>query len=79
MMQRAFTQTLPAAVGRELNGQLKTVADIEGELHESLAAAAANRGDGRLPSLARRLSAVAEQDPEQVAKLMRAWLTEGEQ
>lgn len=79
MMQRAFTQALPSAVATTGGGLLKTVADIEHELESSLEAAAQNRGDGRLPSLTKRLASVADQEPEQVARLMRSWLTEGEQ
>lgn len=77
MMQRAFTQALPPTMATP-GGLPKTVADIEGELQASLEDAAQNRGDGRLPGLAKRLASVADQDPEQVAKLMRTWLTEGE-
>lgn len=80
MVQRAFTQTLPDAVAAPAEGgRPKTVADIEGELQAGIEAVAVNRGDGRLPALSKKLSSVADQQPEQVAKLMRAWLTEGEQ
>lgn len=78
MMQRAFTQALPPAVATTSGGLPKTVADIEHELQASLEAAAQNRGDGRLPALTKRLASVADQEPEQVARLMRSWLTEGE-
>lgn len=78
MMQRAFTQALPPAVTSASGALPKTVADIEHELQESLEAAAQNRGDGRLPALTKRLASVADQEPEQVARLMRTWLTEGD-
>jgi len=85
MMQRAFTQPLPPSVARTgLEGQPRTVADIESELHRSLGAQTTetmlpNRPEGRLPILARKLVNHADQEPEQIAKLMRTWLTEGDQ
>jgi flagellar M-ring protein FliF len=82
MMQRAFAQALPAAVALPagVDGQAPTVSDIEGALaaHEELPLSPLRQTDARLPGLSKRLSKVAEAEPEQVAKLMRAWLTEGE-
>ncbi len=84
MMQKAFTQSLPAAMAQPgPAGQPRTVSDIESELHalgaQSKETMLPNRTEGRLPTLSRKLANHADQEPEQVAKLMRAWLTEGEQ
>lgn len=80
MMQRILTQTLPPAMtAPELSGQPRSVADIEGELRGGLESGlTTHRGDGRLPALSKKLGVVADQQPEQVAKLMRMWITEGE-
>jgi flagellar biosynthesis/type III secretory pathway M-ring protein FliF/YscJ len=82
MMQRAFAQTLPPAVAlpATLEGRAPTVSDIEGALAatEELPLSPPRQTDGRLPALSKRLSKVAEAEPEQVAKLMRTWLTEGD-
>lgn len=78
MMQKAFTPVALPPVVTELQ-PARTVADIEGALDAELdQLAAQGRGDARLPALTRRLTKVADAEPEQVAKLVRSWLTEGE-
>jgi len=89
MMQRAFPPPLPPAVvtPATIDGQPPTVADLEGALAQAAAKAEAEHAvaelpapprDPRLPGLSKRLSKVADAEPEQVAKLLRTWLTEGE-
>lgn len=84
MMQRAFSQALPPAVARTgADGVVRTVSDIESELHRTLGSQTtetmlAHRAEGRLPTMAKKLANHADQEPEQIAKLMRTWLTEGE-
>jgi flagellar M-ring protein FliF len=58
---------------------LRTVADLEHEIEAQLDASSAPRGDARrLPVLARRVSAMSAKEPENVAKLLRSWINEGE-
>lgn len=81
MVQRAFGQALPAAVAAPELGPPRTVADLEGELHGHAAhveevSMPVHRHDPKHQTLTKRLSAHADHEPEQVAKLMRAWLTE---
>jgi flagellar M-ring protein FliF len=62
-------------------GQLRTVADMQSEIEAQLDAELSgdeSAGGKRLPALARRIAKKAEQEPEQVAQIMRAWLAEGE-
>lgn len=63
---------LPEVVAATRLSQGKTVAELESELD-----AAAN-GVRRLPALTRRLAQRAEEQPEDIARLVRSWLTEGE-
>jgi flagellar M-ring protein FliF len=59
---------------------VRTVADMEGEIEAELEAdALAKAGEmRRLPVLTKRISKVAEQEPEHMAKLMRSWLADEE-
>ncbi|MCC7417921.1 MAG: flagellar M-ring protein FliF [Acidobacteria bacterium] len=67
--------SLPTAPPR----QVKTIADLEGEIEAELDAGAAARAEGRrLPVLTRRIAKVAEEEPEHVARLVRTWLSEEE-
>jgi len=55
----------------------RTIAEIEGEIEARLDATAAARvGDRRVPVLTRRLASLAENEPENAAKLVRAWLAD---
>lgn len=55
----------------------KTVADLENEIDAELNAITAQYAENRrLPVLTRRLSAVTVNEPENVAKLLRAWITD---
>lgn len=75
-MARAATMPeLPAASG----DRARTVAEIEKDIEAQLEAevAAAQRADSRrLPVLTRRVSSISLKDPENVAKLLRSWMTE---
>jgi flagellar M-ring protein FliF len=58
----------------------RTVADLESEIEAQMDAkefekATENR---RLPVLTRRVSAITQKDPDQVAKLLRGWMREAE-
>jgi flagellar M-ring protein FliF len=58
---------------------VRTVADLEHEIEAQLDAAATPKADGRrLPVLARRVTAMSTKEPENVAKLLRSWINEGE-
>ena len=77
MVQRAFVPALPAAVATPELGPAKTVADLEGELQAEIEDVVSSpKHDPKHQSMAKRLAARADHQPEQVAKLMRAWLTE---
>ena len=82
LMQRAAL--LPAAHGVVATlagpGQpIRTVADLEHEIEAQLDATTAPKLDSRrLPVLARRASSVTAKEPENVAKLLRNWINEGE-
>ena len=60
-------------------GSVRTVEDMESEIEAELQASngggAASR---RLPVLTRRVATLSEKEPENTARLLRAWLTEGE-
>jgi flagellar M-ring protein FliF len=58
---------------------LRTVADLESEIEAQLDASAQQKADGRrLPVLARKVSSMSAKEPENVAKLLRSWINEGE-
>jgi flagellar biosynthesis/type III secretory pathway M-ring protein FliF/YscJ len=60
-------------------GPLHTVAELEQQIEAQLAASAAQKADSRrLPVLARHVSAMSAKEPENVAKLLRGWIAEGE-
>ena len=61
----------------ELPGQFpRTIQEIEGEIEAKLDAEAETRRDPKMPILTRRLQEMAGQQPQDAAKLMRAWLSE---
>jgi flagellar M-ring protein FliF len=70
-VRQTVSAALPAAVPR-------TIQDIEGDIEAQLdAAAAASAGDHRkMPVLTRRLSALAQKEPEHAARLLRMWMSE---
>jgi flagellar M-ring protein FliF len=76
---RALT---PPAAGVPLphgEGSLQTVAELERQIEAQLAATAAQQPDSRrLPVLARHVSAMSAREPENVAKLLRGWIADGE-
>jgi flagellar M-ring protein FliF len=66
---------IPAAAVPTPGQPLKTVADVEGEIDEELNALTAKYAENRrLPVLTRRVSSVTINEPENVAKLLRAWI-----
>lgn len=71
LMARAL-QPIPAGAGSQLP---RTIEDIEGELEAQLAAGG-QIGDRRTPVLTRRLTGLAQKEPESAARLVRAWLVE---
>jgi flagellar M-ring protein FliF len=79
MMRAAFP--MPQLRGVAIEGSLpqsaRTVADLEGAIEAELDAALGPIGEGRrLPVLTKRIARRAEEQPEEVAKLVRTWLTE---
>jgi len=58
---------------------LRTVADLESEIEAQIDASAHQKVDARrLPVLARKVSSMSTKEPENVAKLLRSWINEGE-
>jgi flagellar biosynthesis/type III secretory pathway M-ring protein FliF/YscJ len=58
---------------------LRTVADLESEIEAQLDASAQQKLDSRrLPVLARKVSSMSAKEPENVAKLLRSWINEGD-
>jgi flagellar M-ring protein FliF len=69
----------PAARALAGGEPLRTVSDLEQEIEAQLEASAAQRADSRrLPVLVRRASAIGAKEPENVAKLLSSWISEGE-
>ena len=58
----------------------RSVADLESELEAQLDAAASAQGADarRLPVLTKRVTAISDKEPENVAKLLRGWISESE-
>jgi len=70
---------LPAKVASPSIGatvQAKTVQEIEAEIDAQLEASMGTAVSKRLPALTRKASTLAEKEPENAARLLRAWLTE---
>jgi flagellar M-ring protein FliF len=60
-------------------GSPRTVADIESEIEAQIDAASAKHGESRrLPVLARRVSTISAKEPENIARLLRTWMSEGD-
>jgi flagellar biosynthesis/type III secretory pathway M-ring protein FliF/YscJ len=58
---------------------VRTVADLESEIEAQLDASAQQSADTRrLPVLTQRVSTMSAKEPENVAKLLRSWINEGE-
>jgi flagellar M-ring protein FliF len=65
----------PALAMPAVNSGPKTVADLESEIDAELSAMTAQYAENRrLPVLTRRVSSVTVNEPENVAKLLRAWI-----
>jgi flagellar M-ring protein FliF len=72
---RRSTQGMALASGEGL----RTVSDMESEIEAQLDASAVLGADGRrLPVLVRRASTIGAKEPENVAKLLSGWISEGE-
>jgi flagellar M-ring protein FliF len=81
---RAATRTvtpaaLPAAAGAMAGAsaaRLPTVKDLEGQIEAELDAATPR--DRRLPVLTKRVAKLASDEPEQLARIVRGWIAEGD-
>jgi flagellar M-ring protein FliF len=81
---RAATRTvtpaaLPATAGAvpgASGARLPTVKDLEGQIEAELDAAAPR--DRRLPVLTKRVAKLASDEPEQLARIVRGWIAEGD-
>ena len=71
-------QAVAVAAAMPMPGQpLRTVADLESEIEAQIESAAAQRMEGRrLPVLTKKVSALTQNEPENVAKLLRSWIQE---
>ncbi len=72
--------SLPSGPGMPPPGApLRTVADMESEIDAQIDAAAAQRlQERKLPVLTKKVSALAHKEPQNVAKLLKAWIAEPE-
>lgn len=89
LIRPMLLRSAPRAIGSASAGQSvklaaagappRTVADIESEIEAQIDAAAAKQGESRrLPVLARRVSTLSTKEPENVARLLRTWMRDGE-
>lgn len=67
-----------AAAGGPAGARLPTVQEMEGQIEAELDAAAAANQARRLPVLTQRVVKLANEEPEQVARIMRGWMSEEE-
>jgi len=74
----AIAGNAPALPGPAFAQAPRTIADLEGAIEAELEAAelAASGGRRKIPVLQRRLSGMSQKEPEQAARLIRAWLQE---
>jgi flagellar M-ring protein FliF len=83
-MRRAFPAPIPApaAIGAATAAPPRTVQemedDLEAEINAQLEAVAGHAASKRLPVLTKRATAFTDKEPENAARLVRAWLTEEE-
>ena len=75
MLRGSLGATALTSAGTAVAIQPKTVQDMEKELDAELGAAGTPK---RLPALTRRAAALTEKDPENTARLLKAWLSEEE-
>ena len=79
LMRRVTTvgamPALPAAAGA--GARLPTVQEMEGQIDAELDAAASSHGR-RLPVLTQRVAKLANDEPEQLARIVRGWIAEGD-
>jgi flagellar M-ring protein FliF len=74
LLRRVVLEAHPVEQGGMPRQLPKTVEEIEGEIAAQLAASPL--GDRRLPVLTKRLTGLAQQDPEVAARLVRTWLVD---
>jgi flagellar M-ring protein FliF len=82
MLHRAGVQVVQPRVETSAAAppQIRTVADLESEIEAQLEAAiqAKQNESRKLPVLTRRVAALTEKEPENIARLLRSWMVEGE-
>lgn len=79
LVRRAGTlATVPALPAPAPAARLPTVREMEGQIEAELDAMAATGENRRLPVLTQRVAKLAADEPEQVARIVRGWMTEGE-
>jgi flagellar M-ring protein FliF len=79
-MARRATAAVPAALPADARGEagrLPTVQEMEGRIDAGLDGSAALQPQ-RLPVLAKRVARLANDEPENLARIVRGWMTEGE-
>ena len=79
MMRAVLPARAPApALASATTMQAKTVQEIEAEIDAQLESGLSNSVSKRLPALTRKATALTQKEPENAARLLRAWLTEEE-
>lgn len=81
MMRAALPGAAPAfqaALADGGGGQVRTVAEMEGAIEAELDAVLGPGEDRKLPVLTRRIARRAEETPDEVARMVRSWLNEGD-
>jgi flagellar M-ring protein FliF len=68
----------PVVAGGATTMQAKTVQEIEAEIDAEIEASIGTSVAKRLPALTRKATAITQKEPENAARLLRAWLTEEE-
>ena len=66
---------LPAAAGA--NARLPTIKEMESQIEAELSAATTGQA-GRLPVLTKRVAKLANDEPEQLARIVRGWIADEE-
>ncbi len=62
----------------QASARLSTVSELEGQIEAELDASPMLQQSRRLPVLTRRLTKIAQDEPEQMARIVRGWMTEEE-
>ncbi len=72
---RPAMPSLPAAAGA--NARLPTIKEMENQIEAELSAATTGQA-GRLPVLTKRVAKLANDEPEQLARIVRGWIADEE-